>query len=64
MNDNERKDLIDSWHTRADPYHRLINNYHIFSDMAMSMIIFVEKHRISNSKDIHIMDLAAGTGLV
>ncbi|CAF1157771.1 unnamed protein product [Rotaria sp. Silwood1] len=64
MNDNERKDLIDSWHTRADPYHRLINNYHIFSDMAMSMIIFVEKHRIFNSKDIHIMDLAAGTGLV
>ncbi|CAF2746460.1 unnamed protein product [Rotaria sp. Silwood2] len=64
MNDNERKEIIDSWHMRADPYHILTKNYQIFSDMAMSMIKFVEKHRLNNSKDIHIMDLAAGTGLV
>ncbi|CAF5159341.1 unnamed protein product, partial [Rotaria sp. Silwood1] len=64
MNNNERKEIIDSWHMRADPYHILINNYQIFSDMAMNMIKFIENHRLTNLKDIHIMDLAAGTGLV
>ncbi|CAF3697663.1 unnamed protein product [Rotaria sp. Silwood1] len=64
MNNNERKEIIDSWHMRADPYHILINNYQIFSDMAINMIKFVENHRLTNLKDIHIMDLAAGTGLV
>ncbi|CAF1085580.1 unnamed protein product [Rotaria sordida] len=64
MDDNERKKTIDSWHIRADPYEILINNYEIFSNMAMGLIKFVEKHRDKYDKDINIIDLAAGTGLV
>ncbi|CAF1570690.1 unnamed protein product, partial [Rotaria sp. Silwood1] len=32
--------------------------------MAITMIKFVEKHLLNNSKYLYIMDLAAGTGLV
>ncbi|UJR13561.1 hypothetical protein I4U23_000575 [Adineta vaga] len=32
--------------------------------MAMYMIRFVEKHRRNNIENVHIMDLAAGTGLI
>lgn len=52
---------INSWHTRADAYSTLLKNYQIFTDMAMGLVKFVEK---SINKDIHVMDLAAGTGLV
>ena len=61
MTNNERHRTIDSWHTRADAYDILVKNYQIFTDMAMGLVKFVEKHR---DKDCHIMDLAAGTGLV
>lgn len=53
-------ETIVSWHTRADAYETLIKNYQIFTDMAMGMVKFLEK----GNKDIHVMDLAAGTGLV
>jgi len=61
MTDDKRKQTIDSWHMRADAYEILVKNYRIFTDMAMGLVKFVGKHRI---KDFHIMDLAAGTGLV
>jgi SAM-dependent methyltransferase len=64
MTDDERKQTIDSWHMRADAYEILINNYQIFKDMAMDLVKFVEKKRIKDEKDLHIMDLAAGTGLI
>jgi len=64
MTDDKRKQTIDSWHIRADAYELLINNYQIFTDMAMGLIKFVEKHRIKDEKDFHVMDLAAGTGLI
>lgn len=51
---------INSWHTRADAYEILVKNYQIFTDMAMGLVQFLEK----GNKDIHVMDLAAGTGLV
>jgi len=64
MTDDKRKQTIDSWHMRADAYEILINNYQIFTDMAMGLVKFVEKKRIKDEKDFHIMDLAAGTGLI
>ncbi|CAF1198430.1 unnamed protein product [Adineta steineri] len=64
MTDNERKQTIDSWHMRADAYEILISQYQIFTDMAMGLVKFVEKHRREDEKNFHIMDLAAGTGLI
>jgi SAM-dependent methyltransferase len=64
MTDNERQKTIDSWHMRADAYEILVAQYQIFTDMAMGLVNFVKKHRESNNEDLHIMDLAAGTGLV
>ena len=64
MTDIERKKTIDSWHTRADAYEILITQYQIFTDMAMGLVQFVKKHRGSNDEDLHLIDLAAGTGLV
>lgn len=64
MTDDKRKQTIDSWHLRADAYEILISNYQIFADMAMGLIEFVKEHRINDEKDFHIMDLAAGTGLI
>jgi SAM-dependent methyltransferase len=64
MTDNERKRTIDSWHTRADAYEILVQNYPIFTNMAMGLVKFVEKRREQDTTDFHIMDLAAGTGLV
>jgi SAM-dependent methyltransferase len=64
MTDDERKKTIDSWHMRADAYERLIGNYQIFTDMAMGLVKFVEKHRGKDDNNFHVMDLAAGTGLI
>ncbi|CAF1219395.1 unnamed protein product [Adineta ricciae] len=64
MTDHERQRTIASWHTRADAYEILIGKYPIFTNMAMEMIKFVERHRKTNDEDIRIMDLAAGTGLI
>lgn len=64
MNDNERKNLIESWHTRADAYEILINTYPIFMDMAMDLVKFVENHQTNVNEDFQVIDLAAGTGLV
>lgn len=51
---------IHSWHTRADAYEMLLKNYQIFTDMAMGLVQYIEPAE----KGIHVMDLAAGTGLV
>ncbi|CAF1229070.1 unnamed protein product [Rotaria magnacalcarata] len=64
MNDNKRKEVIDSWHKRADAYEILVNNYQIFTDMAMGLVKFVEKRQTNKVQDFRILDLAAGTGLV
>ena len=64
MTDDKRKQTIDSWHLRADAYEILVNNYRIFTDMASGLVDFVEKNRIKTDQDLHIIDLAAGTGLV
>ena len=60
---NEEK-IIHSWHERADAYDTLLNHYPIFSDMATTLIHFVKQHRSIEDKDLKVMDLAAGTGLV
>lgn len=64
MTDDKRQQTIDSWHKRADAYEILINNYQIFTDMAMGLVKFVGKHQSNNNNDLHIIDLAAGTGLI
>jgi len=61
MTEEKRKQTVASWHLRANAYENLINHYRIFTDMAMGLIEFVEKHK---TNDLHIIDLAAGTGLV
>jgi SAM-dependent methyltransferase len=64
MTAEKRQQTIDSWHLRADAYEVLVNNYQIFTEMAMEMVEFVEQNRLKDEKDFHIMDLAAGTGLI
>jgi len=64
MTDDKRKQTIDSWHLRADAYEILVQNHRIFTDMSMGLIKFVEENLRNKNDDIHIMDLAAGTGLL
>ena len=58
MSDLQRETIIDSWHQRADAYQSLIDRYPIFTEMAMTLVRWVER------SDATVMDLAAGTGLV
>ena len=64
MTDVERKTTIDLWHRRADAYETLIRNYRIFIDMAMDLIKLVGTQPTEDERDMRVMDLAAGTGLV
>lgn len=61
MTDHQRQQTIHSWHLRADAYEILVKNHRIFTDMAMGLVEFVGKNQ---SIDCHILDLAAGTGLI
>lgn len=64
MTDEKRKQTIDSWHLRADAYEMLVNKQQILTDMAMGLVKFVEQNRPKDQGDCHILDLAAGTGLI
>ena len=61
MTNQKRQQTIDSWHLRADAYEILVKNHRIFTDMAMDFVQFVRNNR---PIDCHILDLAAGTGLI
>jgi SAM-dependent methyltransferase len=64
MTDQHRQTTIDSWHMRADAYEVLVGQYQIFTDMVMGLLTYVKNHRTMEKEDLHVMDLAAGTGLV